>query len=234
MLNDIKKLVCELLKDDNSGHGMDHVIRVYELAMRFAETNDVNKEVIGIAALLHDVDDYKIVGIKNAQELSNAKNIMNRVGVPVEIQRAVLNVIQNMGYSKSLKGIRPTSIEGKIVSDADMCDAMGSIGIIRSIVYSVSEKGNGVVFDKNVYPNVNITSEEYNLMGTTHDTDNAVNHCFEKLLKLSKLMMTDAGKQEAAKRQEIMIAFLENLFYEENVPEWSRYLHNYVKELELK
>ncbi len=47
------------------------------------------------------------------------------------------------------------------------------------------------------------------------------------------MMMTNAGKREALKRVKIMIDFLENLFYEENVPEWSEYLTNYIKQMEL-
>lgn len=59
-----------------------------------------------------------------------------------------------MGYSKCLKGIRPTTIEGMVVSDVDMCDSIGTSGIIRSIVYAVSPLGSGVIFDSNVKLNV--------------------------------------------------------------------------------
>lgn len=229
MLNLIKDLVYELSKNDSSGHGMDHIIRVHELALRFADKEQVNTEVIEIASLLHDVDDYKIVGTKNAEDLIRTKSIMNKVNVNAETQIAVLDIIQNMGYRKSLIGIRPSSAEGKIVSDADMCDALGASGLIRSIVYALSDKGSGVIFDKNIFPNDDLTYKEYNSKGTTHNTDNAINHIFEKLLKLPKLMMTKAGKQEAIKRQKIMVDFLRNLFDEENIPQWRQYLDNYLK-----
>lgn len=230
-LSQIKEMVFELLNHDNSGHGMDHVNRVYELAMKFADYEKADKKVVGMAALLHDVDDYKIFGEENAEKLTNAKNIMNKANVDDETQKAVLNVLKNMGYRKSLKGIRPTSLEGKIVSDADMCDGMGSHGIIRTIVYAVSSKGNGIVFDKNVFPNDNITYSEYCSQGTTHSTDNVINHFFEKMLKLPKLVFTDAGKQEAANRQGIMVDFLKQFFVEENAPEWLEYLKNYLRKL---
>jgi hypothetical protein len=38
-----------------------------------------------------------------------------------------------------------------------MLEAMGANGIIRSIMFAMSDKGNGIIFDKNMYPNVNIT-----------------------------------------------------------------------------
>jgi len=229
MENIIKNMVSELLSNDNSGHGFEHISRVEELALKFAEKENANKEIVSITSLLHDVDDYKIFGIENSTNLTNAKKIMNLANVDVSIQKKVIDNINNMGYSKSLRGIRPTTLEGKVVSDADMCDAIGANGIIRSIVYAVRDKGNGVIFDKNIFPNDNITYKEYNSHGSTHDTDNAINHFFEKLLKLPSLMMTDSGREEASKRQKIMIDFLKQFFIECDVPEWSKYLDDYLK-----
>lgn len=236
MLEQVKEMVFELLKDDKSGHGNDHIIRVYNLATKFAENENVNKEIVGLAALLHDVDDYKLVGKENSEKQINAKRIMNKFKIDDKVKKEVLSIIKTMGYSKLLVGIRPISFEGRIVSDADMCDAIGASGIIRSIVYAVSEKGNGIVFDKNTYPIVDITLEQYNSnnKGTTHDTDSAINHFFEKLLKLSNLMMTESGKKEAIERQKIMIEFLHNFFKEENVPEWNQFLDNYLLKENLK
>lgn len=158
MLDEMERMVFEILNNDNSGHGMDHILRVKDLSLRFAKAEDANREIVEIASLLHDVDDYKIVGIENAKSLTHAKRILNKVNVSEDIQIQILNIIQNMSYSKSLKGIRPTTLEGKIVSDADMCDALGAHGIIRSIVYAVSDKGNGIIFDNNIYPNMDITA----------------------------------------------------------------------------
>ncbi len=115
------------------------------------------------------------------------------------------------------------------MSDADMCDAIGAHGIIRSIVYAVSSKGSGVIFDENTYPNVNITQAEYNSNGTTHSTDSAINHFFEKLLKPSNLMLTKSGKHESIERQRIMIDFLKHFFKEENANEWIEFLDKYLE-----
>lgn len=231
MIKKVKALVFALLQNDNSGHGKDHVLRVYNLSIKFARAEKANENIVALAALLHDADDYKIFGKQSSENLPNAKRIMNEAEIEEKTQKEVLEIIETMGYRKYLKGIRPNTIEGKIVSDADMCDAIGTNGIIRSIVYAVSDKGNGRIFDKNIYPNSDITSEEYNSNGTTHDTDGAINHFFEKLLKLKSIMMTNAGKEEATKRQMIMIEFLNHFFEEENVPEWKEYLEKYLEEL---
>ena len=58
----IRKQVEDILRNDHSGHGMDHVERVLELSLRFCENEHANKEIVTLIALLHDVDDYKLFG----------------------------------------------------------------------------------------------------------------------------------------------------------------------------
>lgn len=233
MIEEMKKYIEEILGQDKSGHDMCHIERVYHLACSFAKEEGANLEIVSLASLLHDVDDYKIVGNDNAKKLTNAKNIMNHFHVDQNVQNEVLVIISHMGYHHCLNGIRPKTLEGMIVSDADMCDALGTQGIIRSIVYAVSDKGNGIVFDRNVFPNTNITAKEYNENGTTHGTDSAINHLFEKSLKLPSLMMSASGKKEACKRKKIMISFLENFFEEENALEWLAYFNDYLKQFDI-
>ena len=221
MHDQVKELVFEIMSKDKSGHGTDHVSRVYDLAIKFARAEHADEKIVALAALLHDVDDYKLVGKDNAEKLINAKSIMKTANVPINTQERVLDIIKNMGFSNYLKGIRPKTLEGKIVSDADMCDALGANGIIRSVVYAVSDKGSGTIFDKNIAPILEISSEEYNSGGTTHSTDNAINHFFEKLLRIKNIMLTKSGAREAGARHDFMIKFLHQFFTEENAPqEW--------------
>ena len=42
-------------------------------------------------------------------------------------------------------------------------------------------------------------------------------------------MLTKSGKEEAKSRHQIIVDFLYHLFDEENVPEWTRYLNEYLK-----
>jgi uncharacterized protein len=108
---------------------------------------------------------------------------------------------------------------------------MGANSIMRYAVYALSDKGSGVIFDRDVWPIAKVTYEGYNANGTTHSSDSAINHFFEKGLKLPAYMMTDVGKKEALKRQKIMIDFLRQFFIEENAFEWIEYLDNYLRAL---
>lgn len=226
LIEKAKSFVEELLQGENSGHGIEHINRVFDLAMKFAQNEDCNIEIVALGALLHDVDDYKLFGKQSQEQLSNTRAILNQLNVSDDTSEAVIDIIKNMGYSKRLKGICPTTIEGKIVSDADMCDALGASGIIRTQQYSLAHGRE--FFNKDTFPNNNISADKYSKTGS----DTTVNHFFEKLLKLKGLMLTSSGEKEATKRHEFMISFLRNVFNEENVHEWNTYLNNFLDNLE--
>ena len=228
-LNKVKLLVRELLGGDTSGHADDHVERVALLAERFASecSEPVDLQEVLLTAWLHDVDDYKLVGKEQAEKLENAKRIMAQASVASGLQKAVLENVAAIGYSKRLNGKQPQRLAGQLVSDADMCDAIGAVGIERALVYACHHGGR--IFDPAVWPNVNLAAHEYNADGNTHDTDGFINHFFEKLLKLKGLMLTEPGKTEAESRQQIMVDFLHHYFREKNAPEWSEFLEEYLR-----
>ncbi len=223
MIEKVRSRVAAILDKDNTGHGMEHIDRVLRLSLRFAEAEGADKDTVALIALLHDVDDYKLFGFDNAATMPNGRAIMKAENISEEKQKAVLEALGAIGYSKSLDGIRPKSLEGMIVSDADMCDAVGANGIIRTYTYSL---GHGKpFFDKDKFPLLDMSREEY----TTHNSDSSVDHFFEKILKLKNMMMTASGKKEALARHELMVAFLRQLFDEEDAPRWQEYLDDYLK-----
>ena len=150
MIEEVKKKVYEILGNDNSGHGNDHISRVLKMSLKFSEKENANKEVVSLIALLHDVDDYKLVGEENSKAQTNTKRILDEVGVPKKIKEHVLSELQSIGYSNLLKGNRPKTIEGQIVSDADMCDTLGANVILR--IFTYSKKNGKEFFNKNIFP----------------------------------------------------------------------------------
>lgn len=225
MFEEIKSKVNKLLENDNSGHDIEHIQRVLDLSLQFSNCENlyVNKEIVTLIALLHDVDDYKLFGEKNSKNLINAKKIMTSCQLNLSIIEKVCNGIYEIGYNKRLSGITPTTIEAQIVSDADMCDALGAHGILRTFQYSLNH--HKVFFNKNIAPISNITADIY----TNRCSDSSVCHFFEKLLKLKNMMLTKSGKNEAQIRHQFIVNFLYQYFKEENAYDWIEYLNQFLK-----
>lgn len=213
-----------MLAQDETGHGFEHVERVYKTAVQLSRSETADEETVALAALLHDVDDYKLFGQVFADNLINAKAIMTEVGIVAEKQEQVCAIIRNMGYNKALKGIRPKTLEGKIVSDADMLDAIGALGTIRCLTFALA-RCNTPIFAPDIFPQINMSAEEYKK--PNRRSDNFINHFFEKLLKLKNMMMTEAGRKKAEERHRFMVLFLRQFFDEQGCQEWIDYLELY-------
>lgn len=225
MIESVKNEVEKLLGNDDSGHDKDHINRVLALSLRFAKSENADKYITALIALLHDVDDYKLFGLENEKNLSNARNIMNICNIDSSIQKKVCEEIRNIGYSKRLKGLAPTTIEGKIVSDADMCDALGAVSILRVLKYTT--KMNKPFFDKNIFPIENMTADKY----TRKCADTGICHFYEKILLLKDLMLTNSGREEAQERHSFVVKFLYQYFKEENAEEWIEYTNKFLKKV---
>ena len=220
----VREEATKLLDSDNSGHGMDHVNRVVAIATKIAKKEKANTELAIAIALLHDVDDYKLFGLENSNNLTNTRNILEKTTFSDEEKETIINSIKTIGFSKRMEGITPEILEAKIVSDADMLDATGAIGILRSFHYNITH--DSLFFDKDVFPILNLDAETYKKK--TEGT--VVTHIFEKLLRLKDYMLTESGRKEAIKRRKFMIAFLKEYFEEENAEEWMDYLNKYLGE----
>lgn len=221
--NLVEQEVIKILGEDKSGHGMDHVLTVVKNARKIMKNlkEPFNEEVVLLSCYLHDVDDYKLVGQEQAEKLTNTHNILDKLCVSTEIKEQILHIMENMGYSKYIAGIRPKTVEGMIVSDADMLD-LGANGVVRCLEYGF--KCGREVFNVNRLPNSELDVETYK----TADTP-SINHFFEKLLLIKGLMMTKPGEQMAQKRHNALVNFLENFFEEryEDCSEWVKLLEQY-------
>ncbi len=224
VLESIYNEVKNILKNDSSGHGMNHIDRVIRISKELSKGLDIDNDLVYLIALLHDVDDYKLVGLNDSKDLKNTRSILNKYIKDETFINKIIDSINTIGYSKRLDGIVPNILEAQIVSDADMLDAIGALGMIRSLEYNISK--NRVIFDKEIFPNLNMTKDAYQ----KSTTSTMINHWFEKLLKLKDMMLTNNGKEMAIKRHNIIVEFLYNFFEEENLTDWKIYLDKYLKE----
>ncbi|SDM68084.1 uncharacterized protein SAMN04488137_1410 [Fictibacillus solisalsi] len=190
---------------EGSGHDWWHIYRVNKLACSIAIEEGADSFICSLAALLHDIADEKLNGSEE-EGLQKVQRWMRDNDVPAYVCTEVLNIISTMSY-KGGNTVPMSSLEGRVVQDADRLDAIGAIGIARTFAYS-GHIGQ-LIYDPDIKVRSNMTKEEYRNGRST-----AVNHFHEKLLKLKSRMNTSYGKQLAARRHEEMEHFLA-VFFEE-------------------
>ncbi|WP_339061130.1 HD domain-containing protein [Tepidibacillus marianensis] len=205
----VREIVKEQMLNEASGHDYWHVLRVYNNAMLLMEkVNDakVNKFIVQLAALLHDIGDYKITGTEETQTGIPKKILENSQVEPSMIQQ-IIEIIGEISFHQQTKQL--SSIESQIVQDADRLDAIGAIGIARVFAYG-GAKGREI-WNPDELPKVNMTKEEYKM-----NKGNSINHFYEKLLLLKDKMNTEVGKKIAEERHQFMESYLEQFFKEWN------------------
>ena len=132
--------VEELFRHNSGGHDAAHTMRVYRNAMYISEKEpDCDKEIVALAALLHDADDHKLF---STQDNANARAFLASQGLnPDRIER-ICETVNAVSFSKN-RGKHPETPEGRIVQDADRLDAIGAIGIARTFAFG-GEHGRGL------------------------------------------------------------------------------------------
>jgi uncharacterized protein len=197
--------IKERFQNDYSGHDYYHSVRVYKLATSICKEENADLEIVQLASLLHDVDDYKIFG-GNAGTYSNAEAFLKDNKISDEKIKVICDIISSISFKGTGTQV-PQSKEGKIVQDADRLDAIGAIGIARTFAFGGSK--NRTLYMPNEKPRDNMNFEEYSSSnGTT------INHFYEKLLKLKNLMNTETAKKMAESRHKYMEDFLAEFFNE--------------------
>ncbi|WP_279401309.1 HD domain-containing protein [Piscibacillus salipiscarius] len=195
------------LENEGTGHDWWHIERVTNLANRIADEENADPFICTMSALLHDLADEKLNESEEAG-LKRVKNWLDDLKIPQLQQEHILYIIKTISY-KGGQGPKLTSLEAKVVQDADRLDAIGAIGIARCFTYAGS-KGN-LIHHPDVEPREGMTKEEYSKRDGT-----AINHFYEKLLKLKDLMNTRTGYNIAKERHNMMKQFLAEFF-----DEWS-------------
>lgn len=202
----IQNEVRDFLAHDTTGHDYWHSVRVYNNARTLAQSEKCDEEIVGLAALLHDVDDRKLFA---TADYDNAKRIMVKCGIDADVREKVVNIISEVSF-RGTDSVVPDSIEGKVVQDADRLDAMGAIGIARTFTYGGSRGRK--MYDPDIKPNTHMDAYAYlNNQGTS------LNHFYEKLLLLKDMMNTDAARKIAEKRDRYMKEFLNEFIEECNI-----------------
>lgn len=199
--------VKERLEGEGSGHDWWHIYRVWKIAQHIGKEEGANMLVVELSILLHDIADWKFTGGDDTVGPRVAGEILSKYNVPEDIVKHVQMNIQEGSFKGAGVPTVPSTLEGKVMQDADRLDAIGAIGVARTFAYGGHK--NHVIYDPSIKPTMHQSKEEY-----AKKASPTINHFYEKLLLLKDLMNTESAKRIAESRHEFMEQYLSRFFKE--------------------
>jgi len=120
-------------------HAKDHVLRVLRRCIRLGEQLNADLEILVAAVYLHDLGRHYIDDkAHGALSALKAEPVLERINFPQEKRDAVLHTIRvhDVGATPEDR----TTLESKILYDADKIDTLGVVGVLRYIRHFYGKK----------------------------------------------------------------------------------------------
>ncbi len=198
----VRREARRLMRGGRGSHGYDHVRRVLALCGHLAGETGADREVLTLAALLHDVgrpeEDRSDGSTCHAEAGSKiAGGILARHGASRSLTRRVRECIAQHRFRR---GSPPRSLEAKILFDADKLDSLGAVGI-----------GRAFLFAGEVGARLHNTAAEARKARAYSSGDTAFREYLVKLRHLPGKMTTPEGRRLARERAAYMEEFFRRL-----------------------
>jgi len=179
----------------DAAHDFDHVLRVTALAVRIAQAEGADVEIVRTAALLHDIglDEGRADHAEIAAE--RARRIL--AGQPPERIEAVAQAIRSHRFRA---GPPPQSLEARCLFDADKLDAIGAIGVARVFAF-------GGARGQRLWAEVAPGCDER----SAGDEHTPVHEFVVKLARIHERLTTETGRRIGRERHDFMTAFFARL-----------------------
>jgi len=177
------------------------------MALKLAKEEGADLLIVELAALLHDIADYKFHGGDEQVGPAKARSFMATQKLPQKVVDEVVYIVDNISFKGGHAKKVTASINFQVVQDADRLDALGAIGIARTFNFG-GYKGTPL-YDPAIEPKPGMSKEEYKKANSP-----TINHFYEKLLLLKDKMNTATGRSIAAERHRFMELYLRQFFAE--------------------
>lgn len=185
----------------DAGHDIEHIKRVVKSAKQFAHKEQADLWVVLPAAWLHDCvqvrKDSPLRSQASRMAADEAGSLLSQWQYPEVHHAAIHHAICAHSFSAN---IPCQTLEAKVVQDADRMDALGAIGVARTLLVG-AQFGNPLTFHE----------DPFCYHRQADDQAAIIDHFYTKLLTLKDSFQTAAGQREAAQRHQFMLDFLHQL-----------------------
>lgn len=203
-IREIEKEAKKYFKGASGCHDWSHVERVKNLALHIGKIEKANLKLLEVAVLLHDIGRRDEMKTKGAFCHAMQSGKISRKILPKYDfnQKTIDEIVHCIEAHRYRNDIVPSTIEAKVLYDADKLDSIGAIGI-----------GRAFLFAGNAGSNTMYTGNEKALAKTGKDysftkEDSAVLEYEVKLKNIKNKILTKEGKKIAKLRHQ----FMENFF----------------------
>lgn len=183
---------------DQSGHDMVHILRVEKNALAIADAEGVTgavRDEVRVIAIMHEMLDKKFFPDKVAA-LARLGKKLNAFGFDAEQSADLIQKINQISFSKRTPE-NNVAMTVKIVQDADLLEAIGAMGVARTMMYGATH--NNPLYDPKT-------------AGTPDSS--IIQHFYDKLLKIQNLFSTETGRKLGQRRTDFMKVFLDEFYAE--------------------
>ncbi len=191
-------------------HDFSHIERVFTMALRIGEEEGADLEILGLAALFHDLardEEAESQGkiCHATASAARAQIILTDLGLAADKIASICECIATHRFRDEKY---PSTIEGKCLFDADKLDSLGAVGVARAYLW-LGERGGTVYVDREEWEKTDFNS---NLPGE----DSIQREWHIKLRFVKDKLYTETARRIAEQRNETMKNFLEILEREVN------------------
>ena len=188
---------------DDKAHDIAHFRRVWKTAQHIMQGTEADPLVVLTACYFHDVvnlpKNHPQRHLASSKAAVETRRILSEdfIDFPVELHNAVAHAIQAHSFSA---GIKPETLEARIVQDADRLESLGAIGLAR-VFYTSGALGRAL-FDSG------------DPLGRDRQLDDAswtLDHFQKKLLRLPDTMQTAEGKRLAQHNVAFLVTYMAKL-----------------------
>jgi uncharacterized protein len=190
----------ELIDCDDPSHDINHTFRVLKTAEYISKYEDGDLEVIIPAALFHDAVNHPKNDPKSYYSADESAIVARDIlsNFPGYNPEKIIKVEQAIIEHSYSKGIKPKSLDSKIVQDADRLEATGAVSIMRT-------------FSSAGQMNLEFYNSKDPFCKQRKPGNYALDLFYKRLLKVGDMMNTTTAKKLAEKRTKFLYSFLEQL-----------------------
>jgi len=187
-----------LLEDGRGSHDWEHTERVLRLCLRLGPEEGADPAVLAAAALLHDIGRHHQDAANGAlchadKGAALAAPLLESLPLSAAQRENALHCIRAHRFRNAAP---PSTIEARVLFDADKLDAIGAVGVARAFLFA-GEVGAALhtrtagIEETAPYSRDDTGYREYRV----------------KLRHIRERMLTDAGRRLAQERHRFMEAF---------------------------